>query len=452
MRVKIASRNFAGTTLLFLFLCCLASSLCADELTDEDILAGADERIEKYRKADVVLTLLGTDGQPAGDVEVQIEQTRHAFLFGSNIFWYANRIDFPETAEMREYQRYFADLFNFATVGFYWWVYEAKQGQTNHARTERVAAWCRRHGIKVKGHPLVWNLYEPEWLPPEPDKVARLALDRVRDCVERFRGEIDVWDAVNEAALCQKVQLQRSAPKLTAAISAANYEGGPMAFFRDAFRTARRANPDAILIINDYVTSSYYADGVISKLVDEEGRPFFDVIGIQSHDTDGKWNARFAWKVCEYFAKFGVPIHFTEVTFFSGEKAADSDEEEWRDTPESEARQAERAASLYLTLFSHPAVEAITWWDFTDQGAYERRPGLLRGDMTPKPAYSELHKLIKEKCWTKTKAVTDSEGRAAFRGFYGDYRASFAINGVEYDRTFSIKKGGKNDIELSAEN
>ena len=94
---------FVRPVLLLLLLFCSASVLQADELTENEILAGADERIEEYRKADAVLTLLGTDAQPARDVEVEIEQRRHAFLFGSNILWYANRIDFPETAEMREY-------------------------------------------------------------------------------------------------------------------------------------------------------------------------------------------------------------------------------------------------------------------------------------------------------------------------------------------------------------
>ena len=95
-------------------------------------------------------------------------------------------------------------------------------------------------------------------------------------------------------------------------------------------------------------------------------------------------------------------------------------------------------------------MEAITWWDFTDEGAYDRRPGLLRSDMTPKPAYTELRKLIKEKWWTKTKGVTDTEGKVRFRGFYGDYKATFAIGGVKYERTFSIKKNEKNSIELRA--
>ena len=54
--------------------------------SDADILADADARIEKHRKADAVLKVLTEDGKPlpAGS-RIKIEQTRHAFLFGSNM-------------------------------------------------------------------------------------------------------------------------------------------------------------------------------------------------------------------------------------------------------------------------------------------------------------------------------------------------------------------------------
>ena len=47
------------------------------------------------------------------------------------------------------------------------------------------------------------------------------------------------------------------------------------------------------------------------------------------------------------------------------------------------SEQAEHVAEFYTVLFSHPAVEAITWWDFTDQDAWQQAPaGLVRSDMS----------------------------------------------------------------------
>ena len=46
---------------------------------------------------------------------------------------------------------------------------------------------------------------------------------------------------------------------------------------------------------------------------------------------------------------------------------------------------------FYTALFAHPAVQAITWWDFSDLGAWLGAPaGWLRRDMSPKPVYDRL--------------------------------------------------------------
>ena len=53
--------------------------------------------------------------------------------------------------------------------------------------------------------------------------------------------------------------------------------------------------------------------------------------------------------------------------------------------------------------------------------------GLLRFDMSPKPAYFKLKELLQEKWHTEAKTVTDADGCTAFRGFYGKYDVE--ING-----------------------
>ena len=66
----------------------LAISSRTDRAADkEHALEGAADRIEKHRKADAVLNILAADGKQikAGST-VKIEQKRHKFLFGCNIF------------------------------------------------------------------------------------------------------------------------------------------------------------------------------------------------------------------------------------------------------------------------------------------------------------------------------------------------------------------------------
>ncbi|MGB2820519.1 MAG: endo-1,4-beta-xylanase, partial [Phycisphaerae bacterium] len=172
-----------------------------------------------------------------------------------------------------------------------------------------------------------------------------------------------------------------------------------------------------------------------------------DVVGIQSHMHGGYRGAAWAWNTCERFARFGKPLHFTETTIISGEMKAQirwhgPAYQDWPTTPEGEKRQAEQVAELYTVLFSHPAVEAVTWWDFSDNAWLGAPAGLVRKDMSPKPAYDRLMKLVKGEWWTAERQLkTDSAGQVAFRGFLGDYevRAAGAVG------AFTLDSPGKAD-------
>ena len=186
---------------------------------------------------------------------------------------------------------------------------------------------------------------------------------------------------------------------------------------------------------------------VIEQLADERDKRLYDVIGVQSHMHGGPWSNRKIWETCERFARFGVPLHFTETTILSGRRGRGSGRgTEWPSTPEGEAYQAREVARFYTMLFSHPAVEAITWWDFSDFQAWQGAPaGFLRKDMSPKPVYHELKKLVKGKWWTTTTLETGTDGTAGFRGFLGDYKAAVTVKGKEAVlKEFTLTKGRAN--------
>lgn len=403
------------------------------------ILNGVDSRIEKYRKGDAVLRLLGPNGKSLKNgLALKIEQKQHKFLFGCNIF----KLNRCRTADDNAaYAERFAALLNFATLPFYWWNYERQRGKPDDDCTEEIVRWCKDHNVTTKGHPLAWNYVQPPWLQNDPDSAMQLQFKRIERCVRRFKNKIDIWDVVNEATHYDRPECKKRAPTLTEAIS----KMGVGAYVREAFKSARKANPQATLLINDYRTDPSYAEKVISELVDDSGQPLYDVIGIQSHMHGGYWGAQKAWEVCERFAKFGKPLHFTETTVVSGPKKRSG----WTTTSDGEKRQAEQVAEFYSVLFSHPAVEAITWWDFTDQNAWKQAPaGLVRNDMSPKPAYNELEKLIKGKWWTQTETPISDGSQARFRGFLGQYEVAARIDGQKLTGTFRLDKAKKQTIDV----
>ena len=413
--------------------------------SDEEIVAGADERIEEHRKADVILSAVDESGKPVAGARVTVSQTRHAFLFGSNIFAWGRLL--PDEQKEAAYRKHFSELLNFATLPFYWPSYEPKKGQPNHQRTQKVAQWCKEQNITTKGHPLAWNFSDPRWLPDDSQEIRRLQMARIDDCVSRFTGLIDRWDVVNEATHFDREDLiKRRSPKLSGMWKAV----GRMEFTRECFTHAREAGPRATLLINDYRTDPAY-ERVVEELVDARGNSMYDVIGIQSHMHGGAWPTEKIWKTCETFSRFDVPLHFTETTILSGERLWQKKRDEpWPSTPEGEEYQAREVARFYTILFSHPAVEAITWWDFADGHAWKGAPaGFLRKDMTPKPVYRELKKLIKGKWWTQAAIQTGADGKVDLRGFLGDYNVTVTTVGEKKtERKFTLAKKDDNHWEI----
>ena len=433
-------RNFLKTTGAGLATMALPLSTLGQGPDPKDLLSGAEARINKYRKAPVILSLTDPKGNPLeASIPIHIEQTRHKFLFGCNIFK-LNRC--RTEADNAAYAEHFSELLNFATLPFYWWNYERTQGAPEDRRTEEVVTWCRANHITTKGHPLAWNYIQPPWLKNAlPEEAMRLQLKRIARCAERFAGDIDIWDVVNEATHFDRKFCKDNAPVLTQAIK----DMGIEAYIQQAFAAAREANPNATLLINDYRTDPSYQKKVITKLVNAQGKAMYDVIGIQSHMHNNVWRAGKTWDVCDTYAKYNVPLHFTETTVVSGPKSDSS----WTTTTVGEAAQAKAVAEFYRLLFSHPAVEAITWWDFTDQNAWQGAPaGLVRSDMTPKPAYDRLKDLIKGVWWTKLQCLTVPQGKVDFTGFLGDYQVRATVNGRKLTGQFTVDKREKQDIKL----
>jgi len=385
---------------------------------DDELLAAARRRIEQHRKADGVIRVQDASGQPVRGAAIRLEQMRHAFRFGSNFFMFGRLLQEPALEE--EYRRRFAALLNFATLGFYWGAYEPQRGQPNYEYTDKVVAWAREHGLVCKGHPLAWDhpASSPRWLPEDTAGLERLSTGRVREIIERFKGRIDIWDVVNEPT-----DLKRFKNRMNVWAQ----QLGAVEFTKLHLKIARAAGPTATLLVNDYRTDPAFYQILDALRVD--GKLMFDAVGIQSHMHDGGWKLPRIWETCDRFAKLGLPIHFTETTIVSGTRRGPG--ENWNPTtPEGEAKQADYVPKFYTMLFAHPAVEALTWWDFADRGAWQgAAAGWLRKDLSPKPVYEKLHALIKGEWWTKLDGRTNEQGEFATRAFAGTHRITAELPG-----------------------
>lgn len=124
-------------------------------------------------------------------------------------------------------------------------------------------------------------------------------------------------------------------------------------------------------------------------------------------------------------------MHFTENTLVSGDimpahivDLNDYQVDSWPSTPEGEERQAREWKEMYVRLFEHPLVEAITGWDFADGMWLHAPSGVIREDNTVKPAYNVLYDLINNVWHTSEEFLTDNEGFVQVEGIRGSYEIS----------------------------
>ncbi len=390
-----------------------------------------------HRKAKCKLHMIDEQENVLSNVKLQCKQTNHEFLFGCGGFdmlSYCNEPKKEDLPFLEDRVNKWLDLYNYATLPFYWGGFELVEGQPETASRMNATKFLKEHGVKVKGHPLCWHTACADWLLKyDNETIMKKQIERIHRDVTGFKGTIDMWDVINEVVIMPIFD------KYDNAITRLCQDKGRIGLIKEVFAAAKESNPDATLLLNDFNTSISYEILIEGCL--EAGVPI-TAIGIQSHQHQGYWGADKVHEVLKRYEHFGLPIHFTENTFVSGDLIPsdisdlnDFQSKDWPSTKEGEERQKNQMEEMYRILFEHPLVEAITGWDFAD-GAWLNAPsGVIRKDNSVKPAYEMLQNLIWNEWRTDYEVCTDDNGYVLVEGFKGEYLlssgdkfASFELN------------------------
>jgi endo-1,4-beta-xylanase len=171
----------------------------------------------------------------------------------------------------------------------------------------------------------------------------------------------------------------------------------------------------------------------------------FDGIGIQAHEpTTMRFPLDRVQRILDRYATLGKKLYITE---YEPTSAGNPITGSYVTGKWDEAAQADWAAEFYTVCFAHPAMAGITWWDLSDAGSWLEGGGLLRKDLSEKPVYTALQKLIREQWMTRTQGKTDRTGRYKFRGFQGDYTVKVTVGGKSVEQIFTVHKGQDNMVE-----
>ena len=390
--------------------------------------------IISHRCSTARIKVVDKEGKPVAGKKVNFKLKSHEFLFGCGGFdAIMLNSDIPEgmlafyDGDANKAKAFFRDrmdkwvqVFNYATIPFYWGGYEPKEGEIMYESRKKGADYLIAHGAKVKGHPLCWHTVCADWLLQYDNKtIMEKQLARINRDVTAFKGTVDIWDVINETVIMPEFD------RYDNAITRICNAYGRTNLIKEVFDAAHAANPDATLLINDFNLSEKYREVISESL---EAGAQIHAIGIQSHQHQGYRGMEWLEDVLKRFSEFGLPLHFTENTLVSGDimpaHIVDLNDwvvDEWPSTPEGEERQAREWEEMMVRLFEEPLVEAVTGWDFAD-GAWLKAPsGFVRLDNSIKPSYLKLKELAHERWQTNEDLITDENGYVTLTGYRGLY-------------------------------
>lgn len=284
---------------------------------------------------------------------------------------------------------------------------------------DRLVAFAEQHGMAIRGHNLCWHEQLPGWFEATVTKsnAEEFLVKHIQTVAGRYRGKIRAWDVVNEAIKPEDGQPDgfRNGPwyKLL----------GPR-FIEIAFRTARAADPHALLTYNDYDIETDRPQDVVKRAavlqliehMKQTGMPI-DAVGVQSHLSTGS-----AAQIGAGLDTFVSRVQALGLKVFVTELDVNDDSLGDGTSPDEGLRARQQAvAEVYGryvgSMLKHPAVTDVLTWGVANGASWLNAPG--KGGAKFRP----LHPDRKEVCLPFTDAYAPEPAFFALRTAY-DSRTS----------------------------
>jgi endo-1,4-beta-xylanase len=261
-----------------------------------------------------------------------------------------------------------------------WWVLRPDAETYDFRQGDELLRFAQIHGLKVRGHCLVWGRCNPAWLTQghfSTEQLSRLLEEHIRRVMTHYAGQVFAWDVINEA-LAEKGKPRDSLWYHQPGIGFSQ-EG--TRFIEQVFRWAHEADPEAQLFYNEAEGEALNrkSDAIYAMIKDfrSRGVPIHGV-GLQMHvpllDAD---IPAIAANIARLTA-LGLQLHITELDVSLPWDCSG------RVRMEDLTHQAEIYRDIVRACLDNAGCTAIQTWGFTDKyswiGSHSRG---ARGEALP---------------------------------------------------------------------
>jgi len=273
-----------------------------------------------------------------------------------------------------------------------WWVIRSDAATFDFRQGDEIVRFAKAHGMKVRGHCLLWGRANPDWLahgPYTPDQLSQLLHEHISRVMTHYAAQVFAWDVVNEG-LDEKGNLRDSPWYNQPGIGLA---GKATAYIEQAFRWAHDADPHALLFYNDAEGEGLNrkSDAIYAMVKDFKRRGVpIDGVGLQMHIPELTVDSAAIAANIARLTALGVQVHITEL-----DVSLPIDAHGTPLHPDDLIHQADIYRGIVRACLQSPGCTAIQTWGFTDKyswiGSHSRgtRGQALLFDRSyqPKPAY-----------------------------------------------------------------
>ena len=244
-----------------------------------------------------------------------------------------------------------------------WWVVRRDQRSFDFRQGDAAVGFALAHGMKVRGHCLVWDHSNPEWLAQghfTPAELSQLLHEHIATVMKHYAGQVFAWDVVNEA-MDENGRFKDSPWYNQPGIG---FSGKGSAYVEQAFRWAHEADPHALLFYNEAEGEGMNrkSDAIYAMVKDfkQRGVPL-DGVGLQMHISQLDFDTAAVRTNIALLTALGLQVHITELDVsLPVDSAGDASMEDLR-------RQADVYGGVARACVQNPGCTAIQTWGFTDK-------------------------------------------------------------------------------------
>jgi endo-1,4-beta-xylanase len=257
----------------------------------------------------------------------------------------------------------------------------------DYSRIDEVLAFAKKHNKPVRMHHFVWG--EEKWLPDwlkngnySQEEVMELMKQHILTVGDHYKDEVREWTVVNEAfTRGMGVNGLRDWWK--------DATWG-QAYISEAFRWARQADPDVVLILNDFgnevqnANSDAMYEQVKRMMADDVP---IDAIGMQMHIDGTKPPAKKdVIANMQRFAELGVKTYVTEFDINMNDVAGDEEHKEREQARIYYEMLRACIESKVCPSFAYLGITDRESW-YNELGVSNAMPLYFDRDYQPKPAF-----------------------------------------------------------------